>query len=148
MGKSAEVRIIDAHRWHVTGEVIEVHDRTAPRPEAPPAPKYSSPAAEAWDLKTRKRKEEGANADWVNEKGNNACSSCGAPEGETCGGDKEGTGSSDAETATTRNYESLGTWMFRALTTAPENRLRVDTHRRGLSGSARNHALVGGVAFG
>ena len=30
MGKSAEVRIIDAHRWHVTGELIEVHDRTAP----------------------------------------------------------------------------------------------------------------------
>ena len=123
MGKSAEVRIIDAHRWHVTGELIEVHDRTAPRPEAPPAPKYSSPAAEAWDLKTRKRKEAAARADRVNEKGNNACSSCGAPEGETCGGDKEGTGSSDAETTTTRNDESLGTWMFRALTTAPENRL-------------------------
>ena len=128
MGKSAEVRIIDAHRWHVTGDVIEVHDRTAPRPEAPPAPKYSSPAAEAWDLKTRKRIEAAARADWVNEKGNNekgndACSTCGAPEGETCGGDKEGTGTSDAETTMTRKDESLGTWMFRSLATAPENRL-------------------------
>ena len=127
MGKSAEVKIATAHRWYVTGELLEVHTRTAPRPEAPPAPKYSSPAAEAWDLKTRKRKEANKEAQdhvaWVNaknEKGNNTCSTCGAADGTACG---EHDAETSGETTGLRKDESLGAWARRALTTAPESRL-------------------------
>ena len=128
MGKSAEVKIATAHRWYVTGELLEVHTRTAPRPEAPPAPKYSSPAAEAWDLKTRKRKEANKEAQdhvaWVNaknEKGNNTCSTCGAADGTACGEHDAETGGET--TGLVGKDESLGAWARRALTTAPESRL-------------------------
>ena len=127
MGKSAEVKIATAHRWYVTGELLEVHTRTAPRPEAPPAPKYSSPAAEAWDLKTRKRKEANKEAQdhvaWVNAKNdvpNNTCSTCGAADGTACG---EHDAETSGETTGLRKDESLGAWARRALTTAPESRL-------------------------
>jgi hypothetical protein len=123
MGKSAEVKIATAHRWYVTGELLEVHTRTAPRPEAPPAPKYSSQAAEAWDLKTRKRKEAQEHVAWVNAKndeGNNTCSTCGAAEGTACG---EHDAETSGETEGLRKDESLGAWARRALTTAPESRL-------------------------
>ena len=123
MGKSAEVKIATAHRWYITGELLEVHTRTAPRPEAPPAPKYSSPAAEAWDLKTRKRKEAQEHVAWVNAKndeGNNTCSTCGAAEGTACG---EHDAETSGETEGLRKDESLGAWARRALTTAPESRL-------------------------
>lgn len=128
MGKSAEVKIATAHRWYVTGELLEVHTRTAPRPEAPPAPKYSSPAAEAWDLKTRKRKEANKEAQdhvaWVNaknEKGNNTCSTCGAADGTACG--EHDAETSGETTGLVGKDESLGAWARRALTTAPESRL-------------------------
>ena len=128
MGKSAEVKIATAHRWYVTGELLEVHTRTAPRPEAPPAPKYSSPAAEAWDLKTRKRKEANKEArehvNWVNAKndeGNNTCSTCGAADGTACG--EHDAETSGETTGLVGKDESLGAWARRALTTAPESRL-------------------------
>ena len=128
MGKSAEVKIATAHRWYVTGELLEVHTRTAPRPEAPPAPKYSSPAAEAWDLKTRKRKEANKEAQdhvaWVNAKNdvpNNTCSTCGAADGTACG--EHDTETSGETTGLLGKDESLGAWARRALTTAPESRL-------------------------
>ena len=128
MGKSAEVKIATAHRWYVTGELLEVHTRTAPRPETPPAPKYSSPAAEAWDLKTRKRKEANKEAQdhvaWVNaknEKGNNTCSTCGAADGTACG--EHDAETSGETTGLVGKDESLGAWARRALTTAPESRL-------------------------
>ena len=128
MGKSAEVKIATAHRWYVTGELLEVHTRTAPRPEAPPAPKYSSPAAEAWDLKTRKRKEANKEAHehvaWVNAKNdvpNNTCSTCGAADGTACG--EHDAETSGETTGLVGKDESLGAWARRALTTAPESRL-------------------------
>jgi hypothetical protein len=128
MGKSAEVKIATAHRWYVTGELLEVHTRTAPRPEAPPAPKYSSPAAEAWDLKTRKRKEANKEARdhvaWVNAKNdvpNNTCSTCGAADGTACG--EHDAETSGETTGLVGKDESLGAWARRALTTAPESRL-------------------------
>ena len=128
MGKSAEVKIATAHRWYVTGELLEVHTRTAPRPEAPPAPKYSSPAAEAWGLKTRKRKEANKEARehvaWVNAKNdvpNNTCSTCGAADGTACG--EHDTETSGETTGLVGKDESLGAWARRALTSAPESRL-------------------------
>ena len=110
-----------SHRRH--SSIVASLTVTAPRPEAPPAPKYSSPAAEAWDLKTRKRKEAQEHVAWVNAKndeGNNTCSTCGAAEGTACG---EHDAETSGETEGLRKDESLGAWARRALTTAPESRL-------------------------
>ena len=82
MGKSAEVRIIDAHRWHVTGELIEVHDRTAPRPRGAARAQVFVPRG-GGGLKDAAEAERGSGARRSgNEKGNNACSSVAARQRE------------------------------------------------------------------
>ena len=45
MGKSAVVKIIEAARWYVRGEVLEVEERTSARPRPPPTTTTTTTAA-------------------------------------------------------------------------------------------------------
>jgi hypothetical protein len=75
MGKSARVRITSTARWHCVGEVLEVLERTAPRPNAPP-PSYTPPATTAGVVKGKGAKSSKAGASG----GGAGCETCGAAE--------------------------------------------------------------------